>query len=94
MPVSTLGEAYRLGWRVRVRCLLTGPKPKSRERVANFCETNAELDMKTLVWTRGDRFPLDQLASRLKCPSCDNRKIQVFFDIPNQPKTRTVRAAE
>ena len=25
------------------------------------CETTAELDMKTLVWTRGELFPLDQL---------------------------------
>jgi len=24
--------------------------------------------MKTLVWTRGELFPLEQLESRLKCP--------------------------
>jgi hypothetical protein len=42
--------------------------------------------MKTLVWTRGDRFPLDQIASRLKCPRCGNRSITVVFEIPNEPR--------
>jgi DNA-directed RNA polymerase subunit RPC12/RpoP len=26
--------------------------------------------MKSVVWTRGEQFPLDQLESRLKCPRC------------------------
>jgi hypothetical protein len=95
MRISTLGEAWRLGWRVRVRCLVFGPAPKSRhDRTTIACECSAELDMKTLVWTRGERFPLDQLGSRLKCPRCGNRNIQVVFDVPNQPKARSVPAAE
>lgn len=52
--VQILGEAFRLGWRVRTHCLVTGPAPKSRhDRLAVYCETTTELDMKTLVWTRG-----------------------------------------
>jgi predicted RNA-binding Zn-ribbon protein involved in translation (DUF1610 family) len=47
--------------------------------------------MKTLVWTRGESFPLDQLAARLKCPRCGNRNIQVVFELPNQPKARAAR---
>jgi hypothetical protein len=42
--------------------------------------------MKTLVWTRGEAFPLDQLATDLKCPRCGNRKVQVVFEVPNQPR--------
>jgi hypothetical protein len=81
MLIETLGEAWKLGWRVRVRCLVTGQPPKGRhDRVAVYCDPSAELDMKSLVWTRGEAFPLDQLASRLKCPRCGNRKIQVFFE--------------
>jgi hypothetical protein len=40
--------------------------------------------MKTLVWTRGEQFPLDQLESRLKCPRCWQRRVTVMFDIPNR----------
>jgi Zn finger protein HypA/HybF involved in hydrogenase expression len=91
MPIQTLGEAWKLGWRVRVRCLVTGPAPKNRDRVSIYCETSAELEMKTLVWTRDDGFPLDQLAARLKCPRCGSRNIQVVFELPNQPKARAAR---
>jgi hypothetical protein len=33
---------------------------------------------------------LDLLPELLRCPVCGNRKIQVFFDIPNR---RSVKAA-
>jgi len=32
------------------------------------CRYRAELDMETLVWTRGRAFPLSRLESRLRCP--------------------------
>jgi hypothetical protein len=80
---------------VRVRCLVTRPPLKSRhDRIAVYCDHVAELDMRTLVWTRGERFPLDQFASRLKCPKCGNRKIIVVFvfDVP-QPTGHKPRGA-
>jgi hypothetical protein len=91
MPVETLGEAWKLGWRVRVRCLVTGRKPKTRDREAIFCDTSTELDMKTLVWTRGATMPLERLQALFRCPRCGGRNINVMFDVPNQPN---VRAAE
>jgi hypothetical protein len=42
------------------------------------CDTTTELDMKTLAWTRGDMFPLDQLENRLKCPNCGSRQIKIM----------------
>lgn len=86
MTVNTLGDAWRLGWRIRVRCLVIGRKPKTRDREAIFCDTTTELDMKTLVWTRGEAMPLDRLQSLFRCPKCGSRKITVAFDVPNQPK--------
>jgi hypothetical protein len=91
MGVQTLGEAWKLGWRVRVRCLVIGRKPKTLDREAIFCDTSCELDMKTLVWTRGENMPLDRLQSLLRCPKCGSRKITVAFGVPNQP---TAQAAE
>src|SRR6202035_3195933 len=94
MAVLTLGEAWKLGWRVRARCLWGGPDPHSRHnRISIECDTTVRLDMETLVWTRGHKFPLDQLSSRLKCPKCGERRVQVYFEVPGEPKARTVRAA-
>jgi hypothetical protein len=89
MVVETLGQAWRLGWRARARCLVFAPAPKSRhDRTLVACDTVTDLDMKTLVWTRGERFPLDQLGNRLKCPRCGNRNIQIIFDVPNTPAAK------
>jgi hypothetical protein len=42
-----------LAWRVRARCPWGGPDTHSRKRIAIECDTSIELDMATLVWTRG-----------------------------------------
>lgn len=76
-PIETLGQAYEAGWRVHARCAhgkMRGMKSRPE------CHTRAELDMETLVWTRGQGFHLDDLWSRLKCPNCWSRRIAVWFD--------------
>jgi hypothetical protein len=88
MPIHTLGEAWKLDWRVRVRCRVIGPHHKRGHRDGVHCDTTEVLDMKTLMWTRGAGMALDLLAERLRCPICGNRKIQVIFDIPNQPSIK------
>lgn len=70
-------------------CYWTGPS-KSGRRMVSFCDTRIELDMATLVWTRGETFPLDHLAFRLKCPKCGLMKGRVYFKVPNQPNTNAV----
>jgi low affinity Fe/Cu permease len=91
---QTLGEAWKLGWRVRARCLWGGPGTHSRhKRIAIECDTTIELDMATLVWTRGSKFPLDQLHGRLKCPNCGERRMEVHFEVPGEPKARAVGCA-
>lgn len=81
MGVETLGEAMDLGWRVHVRCLDDGMRGLKHKRECGF---RAELDMDTLVCTRGRAFPLAWLASRLKCPRCGCRRMSVMFDPPRQ----------
>src|SRR6476661_4962676 len=34
------------------------------------CQYTRELDLETLVWTRGPNFPLSSLDGRLMCPRC------------------------
>jgi hypothetical protein len=91
MIVTTLGEWFRLGWRVKARRIQFGPMAKSGhgQRTA-ICRTIAELDLRTLVWTRGESFPLDMLESRLRCPRCGGRRVQVIFEPPSEPEIHSV----
>jgi len=50
------------------------------------CKQSAELDLETLVWTRGAAFPLARLESRLKCPRCGSRRVTILFDVPSIPQ--------
>jgi DNA-directed RNA polymerase subunit RPC12/RpoP len=50
------------------------------------CKAQRELDLATLVWTRGDKFPLARLDSRMKCPLCGSRRVRLIFEVPNVPK--------
>jgi hypothetical protein len=79
MGIETIGEAFDAGWRVRVRCAW-GPR-EGMKRVRE-CVHGAELDLATLVWTRGRNFPLGMLESRLRCPRCGSRRVVVMFEPP------------
>ena len=76
---ETLGEALSYGWRVTARCAAGKQDAMHRHRE---CIYRAELDMETLVWTRGRGFPLSRLESRLRCPRCGSRDVQLIFTVP------------
>jgi hypothetical protein len=80
MGVETLGEAWNLSWRLHMRCLHDGSEGMKRHR---SCGYTAELDMRTLVCTRGRDFPLARLAERLRCPRCGCRRVAVMFGPPS-----------
>jgi hypothetical protein len=80
--VETLGEARSYGWRITARCAW-GPRD-GMKRVRE-CVYSGELDLDTLVWTKGLHFPLSRLESRMKCPRCGSRKVVLMFKIPGQP---------
>jgi hypothetical protein len=87
MLVETIGEAYALGWRVTVRCNCErddGPRNPSRRE----CNYRKELDIETLVWTRGRAFPLSRLESRLRCPRCASRSVVVLYQPPRSAAVR------
>lgn len=79
MGIETIGEAYDHGWRVTVRCAW-GPRDGMKRR--RECVYGGELDMATLLWTRGRDFPLGLLESRLRCPRCGSRRLRVAFIVP------------
>ena len=69
------------GWRVTVRCA-DGRTESPRSRSSRKCSYRRELDMETLVWTRGRAFPLSRLESRLRCPRCGSRYVVVLYEPP------------
>lgn len=77
MSIETLGQAYSSGWRLRVRCCGYEPGMKRRR-----CTWSSDLDMLTLVATRGRGFPLGDVRGRLMCPRCGSRVITVIFQPP------------
>jgi len=81
MSIETLGDAFSAGWRIKVRCAW-GPRD-GMKRVRE-CVFGGELDLQTLIWTRGAAFPLTMLESRLKCPRCGSRRVRVAFSVPPQ----------
>ena len=80
--VSTLGEALNGGWRLRARCAFG---KRDGMKSIRECVEAYDLDLATLVWTRGRDFPLTELATRLKCPRCGSRIVVVFFGPPAAP---------
>jgi hypothetical protein len=85
MAIETLGEAFELGWRVTARCAWGREDNRKSSRECTFRQ---ELNMATLVWTRGRDFPLSRLESRLRCPRCGSRDIVVLFQPPANTAAR------
>jgi hypothetical protein len=79
--VETLGDAYALGWWVRARCAY-GRADTTHRKSSRECGFRKELDLETLVWTRGRAFPLSRLETRLRCPRCGSRDIVCLFESP------------
>jgi hypothetical protein len=54
MAAYTLKEAWQLGWRLRVKCNTVDGRKEAHRNKGLDCHSVHELDMKTLVWTRGE----------------------------------------
>jgi hypothetical protein len=39
-----------------------------------------DIDVPTLIWTRGRDFPIARLETRMKCPRCGSRRVLVAFE--------------
>jgi hypothetical protein len=87
MGVETIGEAYMLGWRIHVRCAWGRREAMKSVR---GCLGRGELDLRTLIWTRGAEFPISMLDSRLKCPLCGSRRVALIFDLPSVPVAKRI----
>ena len=79
MAVETPGDAFAAEWRLTARCAWGKREGMKTKRE---CTYRRELDLETLVWTRGQNFPLSSLDGRLMCPRCRSRRVAVLFQPP------------
>ena len=89
MQIGTLGDAWTHSARITMYCAWG-----KREGLKSIreCQYSKELDMETLICTRGKSFPMDLLSQRLKCPRCGSRRVRLFFSFPSQHKVERRRA--
>lgn len=79
MAIETLQDALSAGWRVHAHCI-DGQVDYTRSSAK--CRYRAELDLETLVWTRGRNMALAGLNDRMMCPRCGNRRVNLIFEPP------------
>jgi len=79
MPVENLKDALSAAWRVRARCI-DGRIDNGRS--VGKCRYQAELNVETLVWTRGRNMLLTDLSARMMCPRCGNRRVSLILEPP------------
>jgi hypothetical protein len=72
-------------------CLRVGPRDGIKRKCECECIYSAELDIETLVWTRGRAFPLAWMQERLRCPLCGSRRVTVAYILPNERQTAIAR---
>ncbi|WP_291209048.1 hypothetical protein [Hyphomonas sp.] len=84
--IETLGQLWQEGWRISAKCpdrRRDGLKTRRHQ-----CGWKAELDLRTLLVTRGPGFPLDRLSAVVMCPRCKRRDIVLSYSAPAEPVTR------
>jgi hypothetical protein len=81
MQIETLHDLWNSGARLYARCAWGRREGLKSVRA---CIGNVELDVASLLWTRGRDFPIAMLSSRLRCPVCGSRKVSVRISIPGK----------
>lgn len=87
MQIETLGDAYTHSARDWMACAW-GPMTEGYKRKRE-CHYRKDLDMETLLCTRGRDFPIARLAQRLRCPRCGSRDVRVVWNFPPVDYTKT-----
>lgn len=76
--VETIGQALDPGWAVTVAL----GRRDGLKSVREYTERR-DLDLSSLVWTRGRDCPLEILQDRMRCPRCGSRRVRMLFTPPD-----------
>lgn len=80
--IESLAEARNAGVKITAKCAWGR---REGMKTIRACTASYRLDLDTLIWTRGETFPVSLLTERLKCPRCGSRKVALLFDLPKEP---------
>lgn len=83
MVIETLRDAKTHGWRLTARC---AHGKRDGMKTIRECTYQQELDLDTLIWTRGGPFPISRLAERVICPACRSPRVKILFHSPSAQK--------
>ena len=89
MQLETLWDAWVQSVRIEMRC--AGGKGDGMKKHRE-CAYSANLDVSTLLCTRGPNFPIAGLRERLMCPMCHSRRVRVLISLPSNADAK--RAAK
>jgi hypothetical protein len=79
MDIENLADVWEAGGRLYARC--EKPRHEGLKSVPP-CGNRQELDVRTMLWTRGRAFPVSMLSSRMRCPKCGSREVSVRLSLP------------
>jgi hypothetical protein len=77
--IETLGDCWNYSVKLEMRCAWG---KRDGMKTARECVFSHQLDLLTLVATRGRDMPLALLGERLRCPRCGSRRVRLLYDIP------------
>lgn len=78
MAIETLLDVYLAGGRLSMRCAWG-----SREGLKSIreCRFHHEIDILTLMITRGRRCPIVGLANKMRCPACGSPRVAIAISM-------------
>lgn len=87
MEIETLGDAYIHSVKVTLACAEGKGSGMKKHRECIFRQ---ELDMMTLLCTRGRDFPLAMLQNVMRCPRCGSRRVRILWKFPSNTHSGSV----
>lgn len=85
---QTLGAAFLAGLRPHARCQRGKRSGPVKQEPCGYAAT---LDLESLIWTRGAKFPCWRLAQRLRCPRCGGMSVELAWLPGSSPAARAGR---
>lgn len=86
---QTIGAAFLAGLRPHARCMRgkrSGPVKQEP------CGYAAGLDLETLIWAKGAKYPCWRLGQqRLRCPRCGGLSVELIWMPGGSPSARAAR---
>ncbi|MBN9067268.1 MAG: hypothetical protein J0H60_12650 [Rhizobiales bacterium] len=87
--IETLGDCWNQSVSLEMRCAWGR---RDGMKTIRECAFSYQLDLMTLVATRGRDFPVSMLHERLRCPRCGSRRIRLLIGIPGNAGAVRARA--